>query len=146
MLRSTAHLFTISRSRLPLEPPSLVAALSGGRTDFTPQPAELQAVFDAVGGDLTVPLNFSVTAAPHYPGEPIAGQPCFRESPQTQAFVRTFSLPPDWRTQQSATAHEAEAQSMPLNAVQLPAVWGASGGIFAPMPVPMDEEIDLADD
>lgn len=155
MLRSTAHLFTSSRSRLPLEPPSLVAAVSAGRTDFAPQRAEVQAVLDAVGGDLTVPLNFSVTAAPHFPGEPTAGQPCFRESPQTLAFVHTFGLPPNWRAQQSATAHRVQAQSMPTNqassmpptnARQPPAVCGASGGMFAPMPVPMDEEIDLGDD
>jgi hypothetical protein len=146
VLRSTAHLFTASRSRSPLEPASLVAAVSGGRTDFAPQPAELQAVLDAVGGDLTVPLNFSVTAVPHYPGEPATGQPCFRESPQTQAFVRTFCLPLNWREQQSTTGYEVQAQSMPPHAIQPPAVWGASGGMFAPMPVPMDEEIDLGDD
>jgi hypothetical protein len=49
-LRSTAHLFSTSRSRLPLEPPSVLAAASGGRTDFTPHPAELQAVIDTERG------------------------------------------------------------------------------------------------
>jgi hypothetical protein len=144
VLRSTAHLFSTSRSRVPLEPPSVIAAASGGRTDFTPHHAELQTVIDTVGGDLTVPLNFSVTAAPHFPGEPISGQPSFRESPQTQAFVRTFGLPPNWRAQQSGTAHEVQAHSLPVNAGPPPASWGASGGMFAPMP--MEEEIDLGDD
>lgn len=58
------------------------------------------------------------------------------ESPQTEQFVRTFGLRPDFRRQYGGAPAAAAASAMPAAP--------ASGGMFAPMP--MDEEIDLGDD
>ena len=57
-----------------------------------PQQAELQAVLNAANEDLTVPLNFSVTATPHYAGETVGGQPKFAESPQVHYHLLYVSL------------------------------------------------------
>ena len=39
---------------------------------------------------------FSVTATPYRPGDPLAAQASFNESPQTAHFVQAFGLPPDF--------------------------------------------------
>lgn len=122
VLRSTQHLHSSARERLPLDA-AAVAAASGGRTCFTPTAEEESQVYklapaqgvdfdDAMTGTslavktphLTVPLNFTVTATAYRPGEPIvAPQASFSESPQTTAFVQAFGLAENFRTQRSAT-------------------------------------------
>ena len=103
VLRSTAHLHSAVRARLPLTREA-VAAASGGRSDFAPTDAEIDAVHALGGPTLPVPLTFAITARPYIAGEPItAAQEPFTESPQTAAFVHTFGLPKGFRTQRGAT-------------------------------------------
>jgi lariat debranching enzyme len=111
VLRSTAHLHSSARTRLPLDP-AAVAAASGGRTDFTPTEEELRQVLERAGGgggggggpDLRIPLSFAITEAPYRAGEAIvAPQSSFVESPQTAAFLQTFGLDPNFRQQRGAT-------------------------------------------
>lgn len=150
VLRSTAHLFSSSRSQLALDSQA-IAGCSRGRTDFTPTLAELQAVLDAVQGDLAVPLNFCITAPAYQPGQPAAGQSRFVENPQTAAFVQRFGLPQKWREQKHMAASTRLHPSHPLlgpKSASVPMVDGAcSHSMFSPMPgqIEMDEEIDIDD-
>jgi len=144
ILSSTWHLHSCVRGRVPLDPVA-VAAASGGRGSFAPSTDEERAVAErAAGGSLAVPLNFSVTAPPYVAGQPIvAPQAPFNENPQTTAFLQTFGLGADFRSQRGATHGAAGAAHA---AAGLPPA--ASGGLFSAMP-PMpaaDEEIDLGDD
>ncbi len=88
------------------------------------------------GGDLSVPLNFVVSAPVHQPGEGVAAQPGFSESPQTSTFVTTFGLPADFRTARGATLGVAPPPPPPPK---------STAALFAPMAMG-DEEIDLGDD
>lgn len=153
VLRSTVHLHSNARGRVPLDAPA-VAEASGGRASFTPTDAEqAEAARCADGGTLRVPTNFEVTAPPYVTGESIvAPQQPFLESPQTAAFCQKFGLPEGFRTQRGATldAHGAPPATATPPRGGLPAP--PSGGLFCPMP-PMSqllpaqqEEIDLGDD
>ena len=96
------------------------------------------------GADLTVPLNFAVTAAPHRTGAPVntsAPQTGFAESPQTTQFVQTFGLGLDFRTQHGVTS---KRRRQPSSAAEQRAA--AAGLLDAMPPVGADEEIDLGDD
>ena len=142
MLRSTAPLFSVARDKVALDHASLSAAL--GRTDFAPTDQELQQVAACCGADLTVPLNFAVTAAPHRTGDRVntaAPQTGFAESPQTTQFVQTFGLGLDFRTQHGVTS---KRRRVPSSAAEQQA---AAAGLLDPVPpVGADEEIDLGDD
>tara|TARA_B100000767_G_scaffold244689_1_gene243118 strand:- start:204 stop:587 length:384 start_codon:yes stop_codon:yes gene_type:complete len=125
-----------------LDHASLSAAL--GRTDFAPTDQELQQVAACCGADLTVPLNFAVTAAPHRTGAPVntaAPQTGFAESPQTTQLVQTFGLGLDFRTQHGVTS---KRRRQPSSAAEQRAA--AAGLLDAMPPVGADEEIDLGDD
>jgi len=151
VLRSTAHLFSNRRGRVPLDPQA-VGRASGGRADFGPSEEELSSVLEAAGGDLAVPLDFAVTAPPYQHGDPPAAQPHFAESPQTAAFARTFELPAEFRSQAGGTSGPAVRDGRGLHGVDgglclpvpPPPPTTAADGVFAPLPV--DEEIDLGDD
>ena len=140
VLRSTAPLFSVARDRVALDPSSLAAAL--GRTDFAPTEGELHQVATCCGADLTVPLNFAVTAPPHRPGDRARPQAGFTESPQTTQLVQTFGLGLDFRSQYGVTSKRRRPPQHSAASQQ-----AAAAGLLDPMPpVGADEEIDLGDD
>lgn len=130
VLRSTKHLHSSARERLPLDA-AAVASASGGRTCFSPTAEEEAQVYkmaaDYLGGAaavrdvddamvtdapplacesprLAVPLSFVATVPAYRAGEPIvAPQAPFSENPQTTALVAAFDLGADFRTQRGAS-------------------------------------------
>mmetsp|Transcript_42208 Transcript_42208/g.90053 ORF Transcript_42208/g.90053 Transcript_42208/m.90053 type:complete len:429 (-) Transcript_42208:151-1437(-) len=148
VLRATAALFSVGRGRLPLDRASLAAA-AGGRQSFAISADEEKQVLECVGGDMTVPLNFTPTVSAYRAGEPIvAAQPSFAENVQTSTFVRTFKLPADFRTQTAApvpAAGRAAAGQRPPAPSFAPGAEGLFQSIW-PATAPLSEEIDLEDD
>jgi len=142
VLRSTSALFSGMRSRVPMDAGSIAAAAIG-RTDFCATAEEEQAVMASVGGDLSVPSNFSVTATPYQPGDSLAAQASFCESPQTAQFVQAFGLPPDFRSQRRAhtPARPGQTASLGRKPTLTPGQFTHAHGPFQE-----DEEIDLGDD
>ena len=121
ILRSTGHLHSTLPGRLPLDLGS-VAAASGGRTDFSPTVDELRDVHARASAaglpeSLPVPSNFEISATPYREGDSMhAQQAPFAESNQTVAFLRTFGLDENFRTQRGATHHAPRHARAPASA------------------------------
>ena len=114
VLRNTMPIFSVRRGMVQICRMALAASAQ-----------QKEAARECAGGDLSVPLNFCITAPPYWPGDPLMAQPSFVENPQTKCFVRTFGLPVNFRAQQ-----------------------GTSGGGVPAVCVDVadDEESDLGDD
>jgi len=142
VLRSTAPLFSAHRGRVSLDPTSTLRET--GRNDLVPTPDELDKVRELLGGDETVPLNFSESVEAYKEGQEIfAPQPAFVENPQTETFVKVLELPAAFRTQVRSDFKPASgAAAAPAN----PAADAAPAVHSMFTPAPLYEEMDFGDD